>query len=388
VDVRGVVAAAAPPSVFFLYRDSPLRRAALQAEPGSADRYWLFGADQLAARGFAVEHSLEPRFTPRRRHALADRAVRGLVGLAGGYGGDFATVLACRRAANASDVIVSTVDTVGIPVALLAAAGVVRAPFVYTSIGLLERMERLRGLRARRFYQRAIGRAHAVVAYGHAEAEALRRWFAELPGAPPVAFVPFGVDTTHFQPGGRAPEVDVVSVGADPQRDAKLLARVATRLPERDFLVVTDTDRARTLARAPQNLTVTPGIPFDAVRGLLAAARVVALPVRDNRYSGATTTLLQAMAMARPVVVSRAAAIASGYGLVDGETCRLVPPGDDAAFERALRELLDRPQEAAVLGARAREHVVRELSWERYVDALETIIREAAERRAQETANR
>jgi glycosyltransferase involved in cell wall biosynthesis len=53
-----------------------------------------------------------------------------------------------------------------------------------------------------------------------------------------------------------------------------------------------------------------------------------------------------------------------------------------------VRELLDRPAEAAALGARAREHVARELSWERYVDALETVIRQAAARRAQETANR
>lgn len=386
--MRGVVAAAGPPSVFFLYRDSPLRRTALHAEPGSADRYWLFGADQLAARGFAVDHSLEPRFARGLRHTLADRVLRGLVDLGGGYGGDFATVLACRRAANAADVVVSTVDTVGIPLALLAAVGVVRAPFVYTSIGLLERIGRLRGPRARRFYRRAVGRAEAVVVYGYAEAEALRRWLADLPAPPPVAFVPFGVDTAHFQPAERMPEVDVVSIGADPQRDYDLLARVASRVPERDFLVVTDTDRALTLARAPRNVIVTAGVPFDAVRDLLLAGRVVALPVRDNAYSGATTTLLQAMALGRPVVVSRAAAISDGYGLVDGETCRLVPPGDDAAFERALRDLLDRPHEAAALGARAREHVVRQLSWERYVDALETIIREAAVRRAQDTANR
>jgi len=35
------------------------------------------------------------------------------------------------------------------------------------------------------------------------------------------------------------------------------------------------------------------------VRSALAGARCVALPVRDNSYSGATTTLLQAMAMGK-----------------------------------------------------------------------------------------
>ena len=64
------------------------------------------------------------------------------------------------------------------------------------------------------------------------------------------------------------------------------------------------------------------------MRRRLEEARVVALPVLDNSYSGATTVLLQAMALAKPVVVTRTKAIASGYGLVDGENCRLVEPGD------------------------------------------------------------
>ena len=67
-------------------------------------------------------------------------------------------------------------------------------------------------------------------------------------------------------------------------------------------------------------------------------ARVVALPVRENSYSGATTVLLQAMALGKPVVVTRTKAIETGYGLVDGENCRLVAPGDDMGFERASPE--------------------------------------------------
>jgi glycosyltransferase involved in cell wall biosynthesis len=115
-------------------------------------------------------------------------------------------------------------------------------------------------------------------------------------------------------------------------------------------------------------------IPLEHVRDRLAEARVVALPVRDNSYSGATTVLLQAMAMGKPVIVSRTEAIAAGYSLEDGVNCRLVEPGDPQALERCVEELVADAGAASSLGTRARETVERSLSWERYTDALWEIL--------------
>ena len=132
----------------------------------------------------------------------------------------------------------------------------------------------------------------------------------------------------------------------------------------------------------PANVALETDLPFDEMRARLAGARVVALPVRENSYSGATTVLLQAMALEKPVVVSRTSAIATGYGLVDGENCRLVPPGDEEAFERALRDVLRDDLHARALGASARATVERELTWERYVDRIEALVADASAARA------
>ena len=357
--------------VFAFYRDSPQRRAALAQPPGAPERYQLFGLDELVARGLRVRHNLEQ---PRPRPAVAriagsawNRAVR----LAGGYGGDFAGVLPCRRAANAADVVLSTVDTVGIPLLALKAARLLRRPLVYLSVGLLPRLAGLEDRPAVRAYRRVLREAVAVVAYGAREAEELREWL----GGGRVVFVPFGVDAEHFRPSERAPEVDVVSVGADPRRDFQLLLRVAERNPATSFRAVVSAEHARELQQVPANVQIETEIPFEAMRERLESARVVALPVKENAYSGATTVLLQAMAVGKPVVVSRTAAIADGYHLVDGENCRLAPPGDTDAFERALGELL---RDGDAIGARARETVERHLSWERYVDSLHGLLTEAA----------
>jgi glycosyltransferase involved in cell wall biosynthesis len=358
----------APSSVFFAFRDSPQRRAALRSARGSAGRYALFGLDEIAARGVDVRHNLErDRRTPLWARAAAAAANR-LLYAAGGYGGDFASVLASLRQINAADVIFSTVDTVGIPLILLKRAGLVRRPLVYVSIGLPERLEQLRGERMRNRYRTALGKAAAVVAYSENEAGWLGDWLA--PGGPPVVFVPFGVDVDVFRPVEAEPDADVLSVGVDPRRDFELLVSIAERNPELSFRIVAGAARARSLGELPANVALETDIPLEQVRSRLAGARCVALPVRDNSYSGATTTLLQAMAMARPVIVSRTAAIAAGYELEDGVNCRLVEPGDEQGFERALLETLTGAAAARSLGSRARQTVERSFSWERFTDAL------------------
>jgi glycosyltransferase involved in cell wall biosynthesis len=208
----------------------------------------------------------------------------------------------------------------------------------------------------------------------------LTRWLAERGAGARVEFVPFGVDVDAFRPTGSPADVDVVSVGADPHRDFELLLAVAEAQPETSFLVVTTGDRARALDRRPANVTVEPDLPFDEMRRRLERARVVALPVRENSYSGATTVLLQAMALAKPVVVTRTAAIATGYGLEDGHNVRLVAPGDAAAFERALADVLGDDARAAALGDRARATVASGLTWARFVGRIEELLDAAATR--------
>ncbi len=357
------------PTAFFLYRDSPLRREALRLETGAGERYSLFGLDEVAAAGFEVEHNLEPTLTPGVASRVAGRALNRSITAVGGYGGDFATTLTSLERLRRADVVFSTVDTVGIPLSLLAHATRLRTPIVYAAIGLPERLEHVRTGFARGLHRNSFRHLHSVVAYGWGEVDALRDHFGEA--GPTVTFVPFGVDTEYFRPQPfRTLDADVVSVGADPRRDFELFLALARRLPDRSFQLIASGEHARALGAVPANVQVEEDVPFPVVRDRLAGARVVVLPVRDNTYSGATTTLLQAMASGKPVVVTRTAAIARGYHLEDRVNCRLVPPGDLAALERAVSGVLDDADGAGKLGARARETVELHLTWRQFTDAI------------------
>jgi glycosyltransferase involved in cell wall biosynthesis len=334
-----------------------------------------YGMDELTALGATVEHNLtrEPPAWARLSGALLNR----LIGLAGGYGGLFAEVLASRRRANCADVVFSLNDKLGIPLLLLKRWRLVRPPVVYVAVGLAERLERLPSPRARHRLAAAVRRASAIVVYSEREAALLRDGLAPEP--PVVVFVPFGVDVEAFAPVEAAPGADVVSVGRDKWRDYPLLIDVARRLPALRFHVVMGDENRRELGELPTNMTVETEIPLERVRDRLAGARVVALPVQDNVYSGATTTLLQAMAMGKPIVVSRTAAIATGYHLEDGVNCRLVTPGDRDGFEGALRDLLADPARSAALGAAARSTAEHQLSWDRTASVLVRLLAEVAQ---------
>jgi glycosyltransferase involved in cell wall biosynthesis len=368
-------------SVFYAYRDSPQRRRALAAPLGAPERYLLFGLDQLVGRGWSARHNLERGESPPRWAQASGSVLKAGLERAGGYGGDFATVLASLRQANRADVVLSTVDTVGIPLMLLNHAGRLRPPLVYVAVGLPERIARLRSGRMRRLYARALAGAATVVAYSEREVEDLSAFMAENETGTRVEFVPFGVDEAAFVPADARPSVDVVMAGADPHRDVDLFVGLAAQMPDRSFRLVTTSERARTLTSPPPNLAVEVDIPFDRMKRRLEEARVVALPVLENSYSGATTVLLQAMALAKPVVVTRTRAIAGGYGLMDGENCRLVEPGDAGEFRRTLVAVLGDEPHARSLGARARETVEESLTWDPYVDRLETLLRETTEGR-------
>jgi glycosyltransferase involved in cell wall biosynthesis len=69
----------------------------------------------------------------------------------------------------------------------------------------------------------------------------------------------------------------------------------------------------------------------------------------------AGVTLLQAMAHAVPCIATTAAGL---RGLIEpGSSGLTIPPGEPAALEGALLELLDRPEEARRLGRNARQRV-------------------------------
>jgi glycosyltransferase involved in cell wall biosynthesis len=137
--------------------------------------------------------------------------------------------------------------------------------------------------------------------------------------------------------------------------------------PETTFAIV-----GRNPTAAVSDLSALPGVmvtgAVDDVRSWLKAADVVVAPLRIAR--GIQNKVLEAMAMAKPVVASVAAA--EGIDATDGEHFRVAATVQEEA--RIVSELLGDVAACQTLGGQARAHVARHYSWAGQLAALDAIM--------------
>ncbi|WP_369271150.1 glycosyltransferase [Streptomyces sp. R11] len=196
----------------------------------------------------------------------------------------------------------------------------------------------------------------------------------------PWRVVPNGVDTLRFRPEGDSARSGagplVVCVGRlcrQKGQDVLLAAwpEVVRQVAGARLVLVGDgPDADRLRAAAPASVEFA-GTTSDTALWY-RAADVVVLP---SRWEGMALAPLEAMACARPVLVTDVDG--AGESLPPGHlpSC-LVPPDDPAALARALTALLlDEPLRAA-LGAQGRAHVLAGHDLRHATDAVSDVYRE------------
>jgi glycosyltransferase involved in cell wall biosynthesis len=115
-------------------------------------------------------------------------------------------------------------------------------------------------------------------------------------------------------------------------------------------------------------------LPLEEVKRWLGRARVVAVPsvtAANGDSEGLPTILLEAQAMATPVVATRHSGIPEG--VKDGATAELVEERDVAALAQKLRTFLESEAKARAFGLAARDFVIQNFDMRVQVDGLEAI---------------
>jgi glycosyltransferase involved in cell wall biosynthesis len=194
--------------------------------------------------------------------------------------------------------------------------------------------------------------------------------------------VPNGVDAERFSPaavppgaawGGGGPVVGTVSSLSEERKGVahflEMAAAVARRVPAARFVVAGDGVLRPRLEAMAGELGIVDRVVFTGrladVRGVLSSMRVFVLP---SLFEGCPYSLLEAMAMARPVV---ATAVGSVPEVVeDGGSGLLVRPADPDALARAVCAVLEDAGAAERMGRRGREIIVGRYAVSTMVDAI------------------
>jgi glycosyltransferase involved in cell wall biosynthesis len=159
-------------------------------------------------------------------------------------------------------------------------------------------------------------------------------------------------------------------------------ARLARQRADLAWLLVGDGPLRPALTRRATELGVD--ARFTGARAdmadLLGCADLVVLA---SRSEGLPFTLLEAMALGKPVVATRVGGVAEV--VEDGRSGRLVPRDDPAALAAAIAAVLDAP-EAAAMGARGRARVEAEFTQERMVRSIERVYETALHARGRVAA--
>ncbi len=203
-----------------------------------------------------------------------------------------------------------------------------------------------------------------------------------------------GIDTALYDPDGIGPAPYAGTAGPHlvftgqmdyaPNIDAvthfarNVLPLVREKHEDARFHIV-----GRNPAPAVRALAQVPGVnvagAVDDIRPWIASADVVVAPLRIAR--GIQNKVLEAMAMARPVVASAAAA----EGIVARSGEHFIVTGDDAAMAQTVCDLAADPIRASAIGQAARAHMLRSYQWDaqlaplfRWLDQPPALITSAA----------
>jgi len=296
------------------------------------------------------------------------------------------------RQRRAFDAIVTDGEHIGIPLALL--LKLARARTAHVTIG-----HRLLAKKKRFFFRWLKVHTHMARIILHSTRQhELATGELGIP-AEQLALVPYQADPDFWHPLPAAEERLICSAGLE-YRDYPTLFRAVEGLDVRVVIGAASywSRLPNSAARAvpPANVEIG-AFDYLTLRDLYARAALVAIPLTEIDNQAGITTLLEAMAMGKAVVITQTEgqvdvvedrrAVVRGANLLRSLAARegvalepngfYVPPGDAAALRRAIVYLLDHPEVRAQLGTAGRHAVERLMTVDQYAQRVRTLVEQA-----------
>jgi glycosyltransferase involved in cell wall biosynthesis len=191
-----------------------------------------------------------------------------------------------------------------------------------------------------------------------------------------VDFVYDKVDHKFFQPLKVDTDNYILAVGQE-QRDYNTLLQAISGTGIKLVIVASSLwSTSRIEMDKLDQATVLSHIPYQELRMLYAKAKLVVAPLFEVDYAAGVNSVLEAMAVGKPLLVSDTEGIAD-Y-ITHNETGIYVSPGNSEELRDTILSLWERPEELKRLGANARQVVEERMNLDIYVERIAEIMNKVA----------
>jgi len=263
------------------------------------------------------------------------------------------------------NVVLSTSEKIAVPLAALLSVTKRKIPHVVIAHKLSS------GLKTR-FFQ--MWQVHKTFSHVICVCRAQADYAVNQLGVPAsrVDFIYDKVDHCFFHPLRVDADDYILAVGQE-QRDYKTLLQAISGTGLKLVVVASSPwSTSRIQMDEIGEVTVLSHIPYQELRTLYAKARLIVVPLFDVDYAAGVNTVLEAMAMAKPLIVSRTRGI-TDY-VVHNETGIYVSPGDSEELREAVLFLWGQAGELDRLGTNARQAIEECMNLDIYVNRIVQIV--------------
>ena len=274
-----------------------------------------------------------------------------------------ASTLRIGSAVRNYDLIVANEYSTAIALGLLARLFRSRARMVVVGLNLSRWAFKTRIGPLQRIIDKALGRYDAIVVHSPPEVTS----FVQLHKLDRSRFkvIPWGFDL---------PAYDSATVTGLPARYVCVIGR-----NNRDFATVAEGLKGTGVAgvfvgagaaveSAEPEVRCFESLPFEDCLKIMSGALANVILVKDGTRGAGHITAVAGMLLARPHIYSDVETL-SGY-LEDGRDGIAIPLGDAAALNRAVTHLAADPALAAKMGHAARDHALREMSNDKFMERI------------------
>lgn len=189
-----------------------------------------------------------------------------------------------------------------------------------------------------------------------------------------LQYLPFGINIGAYSLDKDDKKPDIIkddltdfilAVGTDIHRDMNLFKRITEILPNYKFVLATA--NSKYLEDKYNNNTIVLKASLKEIRWLYKKCRCVIIPLKYNEHVSGCTTILEAAAMHKPIIVSDVPGIRE-YVLED-KTGLIIPLDDINSLKEAITKLINDQNLAKELGENAFNYIKDKFTTDNWANA-------------------